>query len=126
MEQLPRPKCEYYLKMMMDLQLSSTKQNCIVLFLAKYLSNSSFFSRLNSLDEMDAMAKKEIEYQIHQSIRELRFQLTRGHHNLAAIKKKAYFRTITGTLLYEISVLLGVKLSGSSLTNVFLLSLFFL
>ena len=63
---------------------------------------------------------KEIEYQIHQSIRELRFQLTRGHHNLAAIKKKAYFRTITGTLLYEISVLLGVKLSGSSLTNVFL------
>ena len=120
MEQLPRPWCEYYLKMMMDLQLSSTKLYC------SFWQNISviqvFFSRLNSLDEMDAMAKKEIEYQIHQSIRELRFQLTRGHHNLAAIKKKAYFRTITGTLLYEISVLLGVKLSGSSLTNVFIIS----
>ena len=81
----------------------------------KYLP---FFSRLNSLDEMDAMAKQEIEYQIHQSLRELRFQLTKGHHNLAAIKKKAYFRTITGTLLYQLSVLLGVKLSGS-LTTVF-------
>merc|ERR1711884_712052 len=64
--------------------------------------------RLNSLDDMDAMAKQEIEYQIHQSLRELRFQLTKGHHNLAAIKKKAYFRTITGTLLYQLSVLLGI------------------
>ena len=59
---------------------------------------------------MDAVTLQELQSLIQHSIQELRFQLTKGHRSLAAKKKKAYFRQITGTLLYDLSTLIGVKI----------------
>ena len=98
------PQCAYYNQNDGSAIVLKLQQKSIVLF-------------RNSLDEMDALAIHQIQYQIHHSIQELRFQLTKGSRNLAAKKKKAYFRTITGTLLYELSVLLGVK-SGSFIPSI--------
>ena len=59
---------------------------------------------------MDEIALEEINSLIKHSIHELRFQLTKGQQSLASKKKKQYFRVITGTLLYDLSTLIGVKI----------------
>ena len=61
-----------------------------------------------SLDHMEELTRLEIIHLVDVSLGELEFQLSKGRRSLVAAEKKAYFRTMTGFLLYWVSLLLNV------------------
>ena len=61
-----------------------------------------------SLDHMEELTRLEIIHLVDVSLGELEFQLSKGRRSLVAAEKKSYFRTLTGALLYWVSLLLNV------------------
>ena len=57
---------------------------------------------------MEELTRLEIIHLVDVSLGELEFQLSKGRQSLVAAEKKAYFRTMTGFLLYWVSLLLNV------------------
>ena len=71
---------------------------------------SPYRSVISSLEELDEFAvKPKIGQLIDVSIEQLEFQLAKGRASLLNAKKKAYYKTLTGSILYWISVLFGVS-----------------
>ena len=61
-----------------------------------------------NLDHMDALTSLEIIEVIDDSVKELGFHIAKGRRSLLKAKKKSYYGTMTGMLLYELWLLLSV------------------
>lgn len=69
------------------------------------------------LDHMDG-SLDIVRRLIDVSLQELDFQLSKGRRSLLVAKKQKYLRTVTGSLLYQVSLLLGVMIiKGHFTTN---------
>ena len=81
----------------------------------------SSFSDLNTnmittLNQMDDLANQKISELAIQNVDQLQAEILKGQNTLIGARKKTYFRTLFGTLLYDLSVLFGV---GILLTQLF-------
>lgn len=71
--------------------------------------------RMSLVDHMDQSGLVRL---IDVSLQELDFQLSKGRRSLLVAKKQKYLRTVTGSLLYQVSLLLGVIIiKGHFTTN---------
>lgn len=67
---------------------------------------------------VDHMDQSGLVRLIDVSLQELDFQLSKGRRSLLVAKKQKYLRTVTGSLLYQVSLLLGVIIiKGHFTTN---------
>jgi hypothetical protein len=68
-------------------------------------------SVIMSLDHMDVLADVKIAELVEQNVKELGLRLAKGRRALISTKKKDYYVTTTGTLLYIVAILLSVIIS---------------
>ena len=90
----------------------SEKKDCMkYVYYSGYTYSKSYSEvapAIVSLDHMEELTRLEIIHLVDVSLCELEFQLSKGRRSLVAAEKKAYFRTMTGFLLYWVSLLLNV------------------
>ena len=80
----------------------------------------SSFSDLNTnmittLNQMDDLANQKISELAIQNVDQLQAEILKGQNTLIGARKKTYFRTLFGTLLYDLSVLFGVGIPTDSI-----------
>ena len=104
---------------MVSLTYSSSNQKWVSFFISTlkiqyfklFFSIFSSFSDVNmitSLDQMNHLADRKIAELAIQNADQLKTEILKGQNTLIGARKKSYFRTLFGTLLYDLSVLFGV------------------
>ena len=71
-------------------------------------SDSNVVSTLDQIDDLTSL--KIIELAL-ENVDQLKNEILKSQLTIIGVKKKAYFATIFGTLLYDLSLLFGVRTS---------------
>ena len=67
---------------------------------------------ISTLDQMDDLTRHKIIELALENVDQLKNEVLKSQLTIIGVKKKSYFATIFGTLLYDLSLLFGVRTSN--------------
>ena len=67
---------------------------------------------ISTLDQMDDLTRHKIIELALENVDQLKNEILKSQLTMIGVKKKSYFATIFGTLLYDLSLLFGVRTSN--------------
>ena len=83
-------------------------KSIVYIFPMIFSSFSDLNNMITTLNQMDHLANQKISELAIQNVDQLQAEIFKGQNTLIGARKKTYFRTLFGTLLYDLSVLFGV------------------